>query len=101
MLVGKGRANVILDYQANAPMGCYRLVALESDFLYRFDGLGRSAPVQKLTFLRFERVGRPEESLQLLDRSRRQPPYVLQVAFEGRTTGHDKHTIVGLPLALR
>src|SRR4029453_18696743 len=44
-------------------MGCYRLVALESDFLYRFDGLGRSAPAQKLQFLRFERVGRLEESL--------------------------------------
>ena len=27
-----------------------------------------------------------EESFQLLDRSRRQPPYVLQVAFEVRTT---------------
>ena len=49
----------------------------ERHFLYRLDGLCRPAPSQKLQRFRFERVRRFKEFLQLLCRSRWQPPDVL------------------------
>src|SRR5262245_35830369 len=77
------------------------MVGLQGELLYRLDGFGGTAPSQKQQFLRFERVSCLEEFLHLLNRSRRQPSYVLQIAFEGRAIGHNEHAIVALLLALR
>src|SRR5437588_7327480 len=50
--------------------------------LDHLDGARRAVPSQKFKLLVFQRVGRLEKFLELLDGSRGKAPHVLQIAFE-------------------
>ena len=57
-------------------------------------------PSQEIQLLRLQRVGRPEELLELVDGARGQSAYVLQIALERRAVGNGEDSVVALLLAV-